>query len=297
MATVLGSLFLAGATIGALSLILPHPSEYDSSALWSNVGDRIRLRARRASPSSAPAGLGPPAVRPRRNDRRHPRRLLRARPERLLHVLVPLDLRLCVLLLRPALGRRPGGRRRPRLRLGAHSGLRSDACAALGGDRGEHPGRRAAGGCARGPLRRESRAAAMRASNLEAVSEVARQLATQSDSRAVGWAICSAAVRDRGGIRGGALAADDLRRCPAGRRRRGRGRRGRAPALRDPGLGRDPGLHLGRGPLRAAARGAVRPGARAGLRGGRRPLGAGAQGRGCGGRRPGGLLARPAGAT
>src|SRR5204863_7044182 len=44
-------------------------------------------------------------------------------------------------------------------------------------------------------VRRESTAAAMRASNLEAVSEVARQLATQSDSRAVGWAICSAAVR------------------------------------------------------------------------------------------------------
>ena len=35
MATVLGSLFLAGATIGALSLVLPHPSEHDSSALWS----------------------------------------------------------------------------------------------------------------------------------------------------------------------------------------------------------------------------------------------------------------------
>src|SRR5204863_1514905 len=44
-------------------------------------------------------------------------------------------------------------------------------------------------------VRRESTAAAMRASNLEAVSEVARQLATQSDPRAVGWAICSAAVR------------------------------------------------------------------------------------------------------
>ena len=30
MATVLGALFLAGAAIGALSLVLPHPSEYDS---------------------------------------------------------------------------------------------------------------------------------------------------------------------------------------------------------------------------------------------------------------------------
>jgi diguanylate cyclase (GGDEF)-like protein len=43
-------------------------------------------------------------------------------------------------------------------------------------------------------LRRETTAAARRASNLEAVGEVARQLATQSDSRAVGRAICSAAI-------------------------------------------------------------------------------------------------------
>src|SRR6266513_3065998 len=38
MATVLAGLFTAGATIGALSLILPHPSQYDSGALRSNVG-------------------------------------------------------------------------------------------------------------------------------------------------------------------------------------------------------------------------------------------------------------------
>ena len=37
MATVLGFLFMAAASIGALSLILPHPSSYDSSELWSNV--------------------------------------------------------------------------------------------------------------------------------------------------------------------------------------------------------------------------------------------------------------------
>src|SRR5882672_4970869 len=37
MATVLGGLFLAGATIGGLSLVLPHPSSFDSPALWSNV--------------------------------------------------------------------------------------------------------------------------------------------------------------------------------------------------------------------------------------------------------------------
>jgi len=37
MATVLGLLLLAGATIGGLSLLLPHPSEFDVPALWSNV--------------------------------------------------------------------------------------------------------------------------------------------------------------------------------------------------------------------------------------------------------------------
>src|SRR5262245_48374344 len=38
MATVLGSLFMAGATIGALPRVLPHPSSYDPSALWTNTG-------------------------------------------------------------------------------------------------------------------------------------------------------------------------------------------------------------------------------------------------------------------
>jgi diguanylate cyclase (GGDEF)-like protein len=46
-----------------------------------------------------------------------------------------------------------------------------------------------------GRLRRQTAAAETRASNLEAVGEVARQLATQSDSRAVGWAICTAALK------------------------------------------------------------------------------------------------------
>src|SRR3954466_3047299 len=70
---------------------------------------------------------------------------------------------------------------------------------------------------ARGRLPRETNAAARHAANIEAVSEVARQLATQSDSRAVGWAICSAAVRTAGAsasvlwrptIGGDALQAD-----------------------------------------------------------------------------------------
>src|SRR3954466_7039675 len=70
---------------------------------------------------------------------------------------------------------------------------------------------------ARGRLPRETNAAARHAANIEAVSEVARQLATQSDPRAVGWAICSAAVRAAGAsaavlwrptISGDALQAD-----------------------------------------------------------------------------------------
>ena len=37
MARTLGALYFAGATIGAISLILPHPAQFDTPALWSNV--------------------------------------------------------------------------------------------------------------------------------------------------------------------------------------------------------------------------------------------------------------------
>jgi diguanylate cyclase (GGDEF)-like protein len=37
MALTLGTLFCAGATIGAISLLLPHPAQFDTPALWSNV--------------------------------------------------------------------------------------------------------------------------------------------------------------------------------------------------------------------------------------------------------------------
>src|SRR5215207_248501 len=63
----------------------------------------VCLRVCGAARAAEPTRLGPAALRARRHDRRHARRLLRARPERLLHVLVPLDLRLRLLLLRPAL--------------------------------------------------------------------------------------------------------------------------------------------------------------------------------------------------
>ena len=77
MAAVLGSLFLAGGTIGALSLILPHPSEYDSSALWTNVGISYVFGFAVLLLRQAAAGLGAAALRPRRDGHRHARRLLR----------------------------------------------------------------------------------------------------------------------------------------------------------------------------------------------------------------------------
>jgi diguanylate cyclase (GGDEF)-like protein len=38
MWVILGVLYVAGATIGALSLIVPHPDSFNEPALWSNVG-------------------------------------------------------------------------------------------------------------------------------------------------------------------------------------------------------------------------------------------------------------------
>ena len=217
MATVLGFLFVAGAAIGALSLVLPHPSSYDSSGLWINVA---------ITGVFAVTVLG---------FRRH---------------LPVWALQICVLAATVIVtravyyGHDPSGYYTfwylwigvyaffffgprwgavqvgvvgaayawvltevsgptpvPRWLVTVGSilvaGLLVDALAAR--------------------LRRESAAAATRAENMEAVSEVARQLATQSDSRAVGWAICSAAVQTAGAsaavlwrptIPGDALQAD-----------------------------------------------------------------------------------------
>jgi diguanylate cyclase (GGDEF)-like protein len=195
MAAVLGSLFLAGAAIGALSLVLPHPKEFDSPALWSNVVIAFV------------SGLGILALR---------RRL----PEWAIQIAVFAG----TLVVTRAVyygydpsgyytiwylwigvysffffGRRWGGIQM--LAIGVTygwvitqlsdptpvvrwvvtigsiivAGLLVDALA--------------------GRLKRETLGSARRAANLEAVGEVARQLAVQSDPRAVGWAICSAAVK------------------------------------------------------------------------------------------------------
>ena len=198
MATVLGALFLAGGTIGALSLILPHPSEYDSSALWTNVGIAYVF------------GLA----------------VLLAR-ERLPVWALQLCLLAGTVIVTRAVyyGHDPSGYYTFwylwicfyaffffGARWGAaHVGVVGAAYAwVLTEVSGPTPVPRwvvtvgsilVAGllvDALASRLRRETRAAARRADNLEAVSEVARQLGTQSDPRAVGWAICSAAVSTAG---------------------------------------------------------------------------------------------------
>jgi diguanylate cyclase (GGDEF)-like protein len=217
MAKVLGVLFLAGATIGALSLVLPHPSEYDSDALWTNVGisyvfavSVLLFRDRLPVWSLQLCVLAGTLIVTRAvyygNDpsgyytfwylwigvyaffffgRRVGAAQVAAVGAAYAWVLTQVD------------GPTPVPRWLVTVGSILVAGLLVDALASR--------------------LRRDSSDAARRASNLEAVSEVARQLATQSDSHAVGWAICSAAVQTAGAsaavlwrptISGDALQAD-----------------------------------------------------------------------------------------
>src|SRR3954451_9178681 len=217
MAAVLGGLFAAGATIGAVSLILPHPSEYDSSALWSNVGlayvfgfSVLLLRQRLPVWALQVSVLIGTIIVTRAVYYGHD-------PSGYYTFWY---LWICVYasfffgprwgalhvgfvgaayawVLTEVSGPTPVPRWLVTVGSILVAGLLVDALAAR--------------------LRRETTAADRRASNLEAVSEVARQLATQSDSRAVGWAICSAAIRTarasaavlwRPTIAGDALLAD-----------------------------------------------------------------------------------------
>ena len=195
MTTVLGGLFLAGGTIGGLSLLLPHPSSFDSPALWSNVvlaylaGVALLLVRNRLPAWSLPLiVLGGTAVVTRAvyygNDpsgyytiwylwigvyaffffgRRWGAIQMAAVGAAYGWVLTQLS------------GPTPVARWVVTVGSILVAGMLVDALA--------------------GRLRRETDASERRAANLEAVGEVARQLATQSDPRAVGWAICSAAVR------------------------------------------------------------------------------------------------------
>jgi diguanylate cyclase (GGDEF)-like protein len=195
MAAVLGSLFLAGATIGGLSLVLPHPNEFDSPALWSNVV------------VAAVAGLGIIALR---------RRL----PVWAIQVCV---LAGTVVVTRAVYyGHDPSGYYTIwYLWIGVYSffffgrrwgGIQMLAIAATYGwviTQLDDPtplvrwvvtmGSIVVAGllvdALAGRLKKETLGSARRAANLEAVGEVARQLAVQSDPRAVGWAICSSAVK------------------------------------------------------------------------------------------------------
>ncbi|HEY3191839.1 MAG TPA: diguanylate cyclase [Solirubrobacterales bacterium] len=195
MATVLGGLFLAGATIGALSLILPHPSEYDSPALWSNVvlaaavgAALVPLRNRMTEWSLQVVVLAGTAIVTRAVYYGHDPSgyytvwylwigvyaffFFGRRWGTLQMAAVGIAYGW---LLNELSGPTPVARWVVTIGSILVAGLLVDALASR--------------------LRRETIASARRAANLEAVGEVARQLATQSDPRAVGWAICSAAVR------------------------------------------------------------------------------------------------------
>jgi diguanylate cyclase (GGDEF)-like protein len=198
MALALGCLYLAGATIGAASLILPHPEEFNTGALWSNV----------AIPYAG--GIALIAL------------------HRLLPVwAIALSVMVGVLIVTRAVyyGNDPSGFYTFwYLWVGVYAffffGLRwGMALMAATGvsygwvliELGETTpvalwvvtvGSILVAGllvnALAGRLRHETRSAAIRAANLEAVHDVARQLAVQSDPRAVGWAICSAAVKASG---------------------------------------------------------------------------------------------------
>jgi len=195
MATVLGALFLAGGTIGGLSLLLPHPSAYDSPALWSNVvlayvaGAILLLLRNRLPGWSLPyIVLAGAAVVTRAVYYGHDPSGYYTIWYLWIGVYAFFFFGLRWGLIQMAVvgaaygwvlteleGPTPVARWVVTIGSILVAGLLVDALA--------------------GRLRNETYASARRASNLEAVGEVARQLATQSDPRAVGWAICSAAVR------------------------------------------------------------------------------------------------------
>ena len=195
MATVLGMLFLAGATIGGLSLLLPHPSAFDSPALWSNVviayvagAALLALRNRLPEWSLPILVLAGTAVVTRAVYYGHD-------PSGFYTIwylwigvysffffghrwgLIQMAVVAAAYgwVLTELTGPTPVARWIVTIGSILVAGLLVDALA--------------------GRLKSETEGSARRAANLEAVGEVARQLATQSDPRAVGFAICSAAVR------------------------------------------------------------------------------------------------------
>jgi diguanylate cyclase (GGDEF)-like protein len=194
MATVLGGLFLAGATIGALSLVLPHPSSFDSPQLWINVvlalvaGIALLVLRNRLPAWSLPliVVIGTGVV---------TRAVYYGHDPSGYYTVWYLwigvyaffffgrswgAIQMAIVglaygwVLTQLSGPTPVARWVVTVGSILVAGLLVDALA--------------------GRLRQEMDASGRRAANLEAVGEVARQLATQSDPRAVGWAICSAAL-------------------------------------------------------------------------------------------------------
>ena len=194
----LGTLFLAGAAIGALSLVLPHPAEYDEGALWSNVtiafvGGVALLALRRRLPPwviqlmlLAGTGIVTRAVYLGEDPSGYYTFwylwvgvfafFFFGRLSGILHITAIGASYAWVLAELDAVA--PVSRWVVTVGSILVAGILIDLLASR--------------------LRREMEDASTRAANLEAVGEVARQLATQSDPRAVGWAICSAALRATG---------------------------------------------------------------------------------------------------
>ncbi|MGZ5319926.1 MAG: diguanylate cyclase [Solirubrobacterales bacterium] len=198
MALVLGALYLAGAALGALSLLLQHPADFDTPVLWSNVGLAFA------------AGVAMLAL----------HRVLPVWCVQLAVLAGTLVVTRAVYYGNDASGFYTFwylwvgvfalfffGRRWGAVHLVAVGAAYGWALWVL--DDSTPVARWAVTigsiavvsvlvGALAERLRSETRAAANRAANLQAVGEVARQLATQSDPRAVGWAICTAALRATG---------------------------------------------------------------------------------------------------
>jgi diguanylate cyclase (GGDEF)-like protein len=195
MAVALGMLFLAGAAIGALSLVLPHPSAYHEGALWSNivaafVGGLALLALQNRLPAWAIQVMllvGTGVV---------TRAVYYGEDPSGYYTFWYLWVGVYAFFF---FGRAWGFTQMAVIAANYAWVLAKFDTAAPVSRWVVTVGSILVAGMLidvlASSLRRESDAAATRAANLEAVGEVARHLATQSDPRAVGWAICSAALR------------------------------------------------------------------------------------------------------
>ncbi|HET8976039.1 MAG TPA: sensor domain-containing diguanylate cyclase [Solirubrobacterales bacterium] len=198
MALALGALFVAGAVIGGLSLLLPHPSGFDGPALWSNVGLAFAgglalIALHRVLPMWAiqvAVLVGTLVI---------TRAVYYGHDASGFYTVWYLWVGVYALFF---FGRRWGA-----VHLAAIGAAYAWALVVLDSSTpiarwvvtiGSIAVVAALVGMLAERLRRETTAAANRAANLEAVGEVAHQLATRSDPRAVGSAVCTAALNATG---------------------------------------------------------------------------------------------------